>query len=193
MSELEILVFEEGEISILVPRGELKEKAAAKLEALLESLLDEGRRHFVLDLAETEHVGSAGLRVFLMLHRKLVSHRGAVALAGLNTQVREAFELAGFTRLFALRKTRGEAIGALPVSSRPARVAALAREILVPGSASIGADGYRDLAVEAKTSLARKIINPQEAGRPRATSEPDPEEGGKEGLLGKVFGWGKKR
>lgn len=190
MSQLEIQEIEQDEVTILASRGSLEQKGAGELEERLERLMDEGRRSFVIDFRETEHVGSAGLRVLLMLQRKLASHRGAVALCGLKAEVREAFELAGFTHLFTVRATRAEAIGALPVSSRPARIGALAKEILIPGAGGglVGA-GSRDLDLEARTTLARKILNPRD--RPAAAEE----SGGtveKEGLLEKALGWWKK-
>jgi anti-anti-sigma factor len=189
VSPLEIQETEQDEITILAPRGSLEQNGAGELEERLERLMNEGRRSFVIDFRETEHVGSAGLRVLLMLQRKLASHRGAVALSGLNAEVRE---LAGFTRLFTVRATRAEAIGALPVSSRPARIGALAKEILIPGAGGglVGV-GSRDLDLEARTTLARKILNPQ--GRQgTAGAEESGGPTGKEGLLGKALGWWKK-
>ncbi len=49
-----------------------------------------------------EYISSAGLRVFLMLARKVKESGGRLALCGLGASVKQVFDLAGFSALFAI-------------------------------------------------------------------------------------------
>jgi len=92
--------------------------------------VDEGARHIVVDLTKTEHIGGAGLRVLLMLSKKLDSMDGGLVLCCMSQGVRKAFDLAGFTRLFSITPTRDRAIRELSGDETVARVSDLAAELL---------------------------------------------------------------
>jgi anti-sigma B factor antagonist len=93
-------------------------------------LVEEGTRHIVMDLIKTEHIGGAGLRVLLMLTKKLDSMDGGLVLCSMSQEVRKAFDLAGFTRLFSIAPSREEAIQELSGDQTVARVSDLAADLL---------------------------------------------------------------
>jgi anti-anti-sigma factor len=97
---------------VLEPVGRLESKTSPELDRRIVALLGAGERRFVVDLSDTEYVSSAGLRVLLMLAKKLSGGPGRLALCGLNPQVREVFEIAGLGALFQIRATRAEALAA---------------------------------------------------------------------------------
>ena len=97
---------------VLEPVGRLESKTSPELEKKVTALLAAGERRFVVDLGATEYVSSAGLRVLLMLAKKVSGGAGRLALCGLNPQVREVFEIAGLGALFQIRDTRDEALAA---------------------------------------------------------------------------------
>ena len=97
---------------VVEPVGRLESKTSPELDKKIVALLAGGGRRFVVDLSATEYVSSAGLRVLLMLAKKLAGGAGRLALCGLNPQVREVFEIAGFAALFVIRPTRAEALAA---------------------------------------------------------------------------------
>lgn len=105
---------------VLEPVGRLETKTSPDLEKKIVALLAAGDRQFVLDLAETEYVSSAGLRVFLMLAKKLAGGAGRLSLCRLNSSVREVFEIAGFASLFSIHATRDAALSAPAPPSVPA-------------------------------------------------------------------------
>jgi anti-sigma B factor antagonist len=121
-------------VVVLEPVGRLETKTSPDLEKKIVSLLAAGDRQFVLDLAETEYVSSAGLRVFLMLAKKLAGGAGRLSLCRLNKSVREVFEIAGFASLFAIYATREAALSA--PAPAPAGVAAAAPRPPAPKSAA---------------------------------------------------------
>ena len=100
-------------IRVLVLEGRLDTDTSADLELAVQDLLQAGERQFVVDLSGVGYVSSAGLRVLLMLG-KSVDAKGSLRLAALNASVRQVFDVAGFTQLFAIHPDRASALGATP-------------------------------------------------------------------------------
>ena len=125
---LEIRESTEAEFLVLELLGRLDTKTSGVLEKSVATHLAAGQRRFILDLAGMEYVSSAGLRIFLMLAKKVSGGKGSLALCGLSPQVKEVFDIAGFTRLFTLASTRAEALagrGHAPApAAKPAKAAA---------------------------------------------------------------------
>ncbi len=125
-----------GEVRVLSLSGRLDTDTSADLELAVQDLLDTGANSFVLDLAGVGYVSSAGLRVLLMLGKK-VDGSGSLRLAGLNPTVRQVFDVAGFTQLFAIFTSRDAALAG--TTKAPARkenplASAAARLLAAPSS-----------------------------------------------------------
>lgn len=112
-----------GTTCLLALEGRLDTETSADLELAVQDLLQAGERRFVIDLAGVGYVSSAGLRVLLML-AKTVDGNGSLRLAALNPTVRQVFDVAGFTPLFAIHADRAGALGsaakAMPAGAEPA-------------------------------------------------------------------------
>jgi anti-anti-sigma factor len=92
----------EASFMIIHVKGELDSNTSAELDDTLKQLLGEGSRRFILELSEMDYVSSVGLRVFLAHLKKLKSDQGRMVLAGLNDEVQEIFDMAGFSSLFEI-------------------------------------------------------------------------------------------
>jgi len=72
-----------------------------------------GDRQILLDLAQVSFLSSSGMRALLLVRKELLAHPGGeLRLCSLQPQVREVFELTGFTRVFHIHQTRDEALHA---------------------------------------------------------------------------------
>lgn len=98
-----------GEVTVLGLEGRLDTDTSADLELAVQDLMQAGVRQFVVDLSGVGYVSSAGLRVLLSLG-KTVENSGGLRLAGLNPTVRQVFDVAGFTQLFAIFASRDAAL-----------------------------------------------------------------------------------
>jgi anti-anti-sigma factor len=98
-----------GAVSIVAPAGRLDTSSASDLELALSDLETAGCRHFLIDLGGISYVSSAGLRVLLMLAKR-VDGSGSLRVAGLNPQVKQVFDIAGFTKLFRIFPDRAAAL-----------------------------------------------------------------------------------
>jgi anti-anti-sigma factor len=111
---MEITQFREGGFVVLVVDGQLDTKSSQEFERAVLELLTAGERRFVIDLGGLDHLAGAGLRVLLMLARKLSGTGGHLALCSLREPVRAAFDVAGFTSAFTICSSRADAIASAP-------------------------------------------------------------------------------
>ena len=87
---------------VVTLKGRLDTLSAPELMALLDRLGEEVPFHtLVIDLEELEYLSSTGLRVFLMMAKRLGSDHLFVDNA--NTLVREIFETTGFADVIVIR------------------------------------------------------------------------------------------
>ncbi|MGH8042271.1 MAG: STAS domain-containing protein [Rudaea sp.] len=108
---IEIVQEQQGAVRILALAGRLDTETAADVELALQDLLTAGERRFLVDLAGIGYVSSAGLRVLLALAKQLDGGKGELKLCGLNASVRQVFDVAGFSKLFAIFPNRDAALG----------------------------------------------------------------------------------
>ena len=97
-------------VLIVTPLGRLDTTGSGELEKHLLGRLDANERRLLLDLAGVEYVSSAGLRVLLLVAKRLQAAGGDLVLSGLGPAVRQVFELAGFVSLFRMEASREHAL-----------------------------------------------------------------------------------
>ena len=98
---------------IVAPRGRVDSTTSEELERSLLRCLEQGERRIVVDFAGVEYISSAGLRVLLMLAKRLREARGDLVLCSMGDAVRQVFDLAGFIPLFAVEPSRERALARL--------------------------------------------------------------------------------
>ncbi|MEI2417112.1 STAS domain-containing protein [Orrella sp. JC864] len=102
-----------ADVLVVMPEGQIHSANATGIEAELMAQVDKGERKMVMDLARLEFISSAGLRVLLVLAKRLKQEGGALVLCGLSPQVREVFEISGFLAILTATATREEALAKL--------------------------------------------------------------------------------
>ena len=100
-------------ITIVTLVRRLDADSAPAVEAELKKALAGPGQRVLFDFSGTDYIASAGLRVLLSTTRTVLKNGGAVALAALTPQVRQVFEIAGFTQIFTICATRDEAFAVL--------------------------------------------------------------------------------
>jgi anti-anti-sigma factor len=97
-------------IVAVAPAGRIDTTTAPALEHYLVELLTRGERGIVIDFSDVDYISSAGLRVMLLVARRVREIGGRLALCGMGDTVRQVFQLAGFLPLFAVQETRDAAL-----------------------------------------------------------------------------------
>ena len=127
---LEQKVVEVEGVTVVALAGQLDSRTAPEFEKGLLKLLGERKLEVLLDLAELEYVASAGLRVFVMVGKRLQAEGGRLALCALAPGVLKVLEISGFVPLFPILPNRREAIPWLLANAKVGRIGSLAGEIL---------------------------------------------------------------
>ncbi|HEX4949928.1 MAG TPA: STAS domain-containing protein [Blastocatellia bacterium] len=96
--------------TIIGLRGRMDSVTARTVEEKLLALIENGERHLVVDCAELTYVSSAGLRVFLMAAKRVTQVKGQLIFTTLNDEVRQVFDLTGFSSILQVCSSREEAI-----------------------------------------------------------------------------------
>jgi len=97
---------------VLMIEGRLDSNTSGELEKKFLVMMEGGEKNFVMDFTAMDYISSAGLRVLLMAAKKTAKLGGKVVLAALGANVKEVFDIAGFTGIFTITSSREEAIKA---------------------------------------------------------------------------------
>lgn len=97
---MEIIKNQNGDTLELAVIGRLDTTTAPQLEAEIKDNLT-GIRHLALDFAKLEYVSSAGLRV-LLAAQKIMNAQGKMTLSHVNEDIREVFEITGFSDILTI-------------------------------------------------------------------------------------------
>lgn len=99
--------------AVWAPAGRVDAASAPDLEKDMMSAIESGSVACVLDLARTRYMSSAGLRVVLVVARALQAKNGHFAVCGLNDEVKELFEVSGFSLIVKVHADRAAAVAAV--------------------------------------------------------------------------------
>ena len=119
---MEIKGTRQDDVAVLEVAGMIDTRGSLQFEREISTHFDQGIRRFVIDLKRVELITSAGIRVLVMLAKR-VANGGGLVLCGLNEHVTSVFEVAGLLQHFATTATAGEGIARVKQSSRPVEAA----------------------------------------------------------------------
>lgn len=103
----------QGAVLILAPQGRLDSQTSKSFEEKLLGLVDAGERAVVLDFAQLSYISSAGLRVLLMATKKQKTAGGRLAVCALSENIREVFEISGFSAILDIHADAAKAVQSL--------------------------------------------------------------------------------
>ncbi len=99
-----------NDVAIVSLKGRLNVTTTSELEQVFNTLFEENRAKVLVECRELEYISSAGLRVLLTAAKQFKKISGEIALAGLSQNVKQVFEISGFTSIFTIYTTRDEAV-----------------------------------------------------------------------------------
>ena len=102
--KVNVLKNEDGKLNVSI-EGRVDTNTAAEFQSELLKLAteSEGAADIIIDCSELEYTSSQGLRVFLMLQKSLNSSGGKMALVNLQPQVKEVFDITGFSNIIKIQ------------------------------------------------------------------------------------------
>ena len=96
--------------TVIAPSGRIDTTTSSAVEEAVRHAVDSGARRLIIDFTSVEYISSAGLRVFLVLAKRMRDLHGRLVLCGMTEPVSQVFRLAGFMALFEVEPTRAAAI-----------------------------------------------------------------------------------
>lgn len=106
---MEITESKTGSFVVLDLAGRLDTLNFGKLEQKLLALIENGEKYITINCSGLVYISSSGLRVFLLALKKIRAAGGKFHLCNLQENIREIFEIAGFTSLFTIFNSLEEA------------------------------------------------------------------------------------
>lgn len=100
---MQIKTNNDGRKATIFLEGKLTVQTAPDLSSALEGL-GEGVNDLVIDLAKTEYIASAGLRVLVMADKMMSGRKGSLRLVHPNDGVIEIFEMTGLSGAFEIER-----------------------------------------------------------------------------------------
>ena len=90
-------------------KGRLDTTNYGILEEKLMSLIDNHQDRILVECTGMDYVSSSGLRILLMALKRVTQSKGKFVLCGLQENIREIFEISGFTTIFEIFPSREHA------------------------------------------------------------------------------------
>jgi anti-anti-sigma factor len=112
-SPMEISRERDGEVVVVRLTGRLDSSAASAAEEGLLVALGGVPPRLAVDMTGLSYISSAGLRVLLVVAKKVQQQHGKLALFGLSPNVREVFSVSGFDTIFSIAGDSAAALAAV--------------------------------------------------------------------------------
>ena len=100
-----------GEVRVFNISGKFDAKSSPPLEKALSDAVGNGDKCIAINFKEIDYISSAGLKVLLSITRKLNEEGGKMKLSNFTSQVKEVFDLTGFTQIFEIFPDIEECLG----------------------------------------------------------------------------------
>ncbi len=95
---------------ILSVAGRIDTATAPALEQAINKEIENGNRKILLNFSTVTYISSGGLRVLLATAKKLKNPGDKYALCSLAAEVNKILKLAGFTSIFSIYPSEGDAL-----------------------------------------------------------------------------------
>jgi anti-sigma B factor antagonist len=100
-------------VLVLGVTGKIQTETSDELLAKLNGLTDQGVRHFLLDFSGVEYINSSGLRVLLIVAKKLNRLAGKIVIANAADWIQEVLRVSGCAAVIGFYPSQEEALKAI--------------------------------------------------------------------------------
>ena len=110
---MEVHEKDEDGVWVLQATGRLDSYSSRDFEQSVNQAIETRDGGLVLDMEGLDYVSSAGLRVLLMAAKQMRGKARPLALCGMRSNVREVFDISGFSSLFEIYGELDAAVNAV--------------------------------------------------------------------------------
>lgn len=116
---MEITATVDGARATIAVVGTIDTRASSDFESEMLKAVQAGAKQVIVDFAKLDLVTSAGIRVLVMMAKRLKGSGGGLVLCSLSADVRRVFDISGLTSQFRIAATRADAMAALAQADAP--------------------------------------------------------------------------
>jgi anti-anti-sigma factor len=98
------------DICVLRPQGRLDGATGPVFESDVSKVVAGDASKLLLDMAGLNYISSAGLRIVLQAAKQMKTKGGRLALCSLKEQIKEVFDISGFSGILDISSTPEEAM-----------------------------------------------------------------------------------
>ncbi len=99
---MDITITQEAEKTMVVLSGRLDTTNAERFQQDIEPLMRSEKPDIEIDCTDMEYTSSQGLRLFLMLQKSVNARQGKMVMKNMKPQVKEIFDITGFSNIIAI-------------------------------------------------------------------------------------------
>lgn len=107
---MQIAIEEKGTALLIRITGHMGHGSVDELARVFDEWLGKGRQNFIVDMSRLQYISSAGLRCFFEAVTKVNNLKGKLLLCGMQSEVRQVFDVSGFTSFFSICETMQNAL-----------------------------------------------------------------------------------
>ena len=109
---MDVQISKTGDVTVIVLEGELDGKTAPIAQNEVLPLAEPGCK-LLIDMSKVPYMSSAGLRMMLLIYRKVTANNGQSVLVGLSEEIKDTMEVTGFLDYFEVRDSYDAGLEAL--------------------------------------------------------------------------------
>ncbi len=107
---MQISVKTTNEVKVLAFEGRMDTQTSPDAQQQLTRLIEEGETKILVNLEKLDYISSAGLRVLLVVAKRLKTTAGELRICSLNEVVKEVFDISGFDMILPISASESEAL-----------------------------------------------------------------------------------
>ncbi len=107
---MQISVKTTKEVKVLAFEGRMDTQTSPDAQQQLTRLIEEGETKILVNLEKLDYISSAGLRVLLVVAKRLKTTDGELRICSLNEVVKEVFDISGFDMILPISASESEAL-----------------------------------------------------------------------------------
>jgi anti-anti-sigma factor len=98
------------EYTIVSVEGRIDSTNAGEFEKPMMKVIEDGCTKIILDCSGLNYISSSGLRVFLIVLKKMMAVKGEFNLCNLQPGIKEVFDISGFSSIFSVFPDKAAAL-----------------------------------------------------------------------------------
>jgi len=99
---MNVQISSSADFTIVSVEGRVDTTNASEFEKAMMEVIDGGSSKIILNCAGLNYISSSGLRVFLIVQKKMMATKGLFRLCNMQPGIHEIFEISGFTSIFSI-------------------------------------------------------------------------------------------